>query len=245
MEQRDHRQDRAVVREQVGTRGDEEEGVQQHRAVGVEHALRLARGAGCVAQRAGGILIEVGPRERRRHLGQQTFIAQQAADLAVGRHVLAIGHERVGLDGLEGGLELLDQRQEGQVEEQRRVLGVIGDVGDLLGEQPRIDGVADGADAGDGVVQLEMSIAVPGQRRHPVTRLDAEADQRVGELADALARLRIAVAVDTAFHRVRDDLDVGIDLGCIVDHAGYQQRPIHHQPAQHDLSSLECFVPAE
>ena len=89
---------------------------------------------------------------------------------------------------LSAGFELLDQRQEGQVEEQRGVLGVVGDVGDLLGEQARVDGVADRADAGDGVVELEMAVAVPGQRRHPVAGLDAEPDQRVGEPADALAR---------------------------------------------------------
>ena len=149
--------------------------------------------------------------------------------------MLAVGHQHVGFDGLERGFELFDQRQEGCVEEQRRVLGMVGDVSDLLGEQPGIDGVADGADAGDGVVELEVAVAVPGQRGHPVSRLDAEPDQRIGEPADALAGSAVAVAVEAAFHGLRNDLDVGIDLGCIVDHAGNQQRPIHHQPAQHGL----------
>jgi hypothetical protein len=35
----------------------------------------------------------------------------------------------------------LDQRQEGQVEEQRPVLGVVGDPGDLLRVQARVDRV--------------------------------------------------------------------------------------------------------
>ena len=137
VEQRDDRQDRAVVREQVGARGDQEEGVQHHRAVGIEHALGLACRARRVAERAGGVLVELGPGEGRRHLRQQPLVAEQPAHLAVGRHVLAVGHQHVGLDGLERGRDLLDQRQEGRVEEQRRVLGMVGDVGDLLGEQPR------------------------------------------------------------------------------------------------------------
>ena len=233
MEQRDDGQDRAVVREQVGTRGDEEEGVQHHRAVGIEHALGLARGARRVAERAGGVLVELGPREGRRHLGQQALVAEQAAHLAVGRHVLAVRHQHVGLDGLESGGDLLDQRQEGRIEEQRRVLGVVGDVGDLLGEQPRVDGVADGADAGDGVVELEVAVAVPGQRRDPVAGLDAEPDQRVRQPADALARLGVAVAMEAAFDGLGHHLHVGIDVGRKVDHARDQQRPVHHHSAQH------------
>ena len=159
--------------------------------------------------------------------------------------MLAIGHEHVGLDGLERGRELLDQRQKRQIEEQRRVLRVVGDVGDLLGEQARVDGVADGADAGDGVVELEVAVAVPGQRRHAVARLDAEADESVGEPADALARLCVAVAVHAALNGLGDHLNVGEDICGEVDHAGNQQRPIHHQPAQHGRSSLVCLFAAE
>ena len=78
-----------------------------------------------------------------------------------------------------------------------------------------------------------MAVAVPGQRRHPVARLDAEPDQGVGQPADALARLGVAVAVQAALHGLRDHLHVGIDFGGVVDHARDQQRPVHHHPAQH------------
>jgi hypothetical protein len=119
---------------------------------------------------------------------------------------------------------------------------VVGDIGDLLGKQARVDGVADGADAGDGEVELEVAVAVPGERRHPVARLDAEANQGIGQAADALARLGIAVAVQAAFHGLRHHLDIGIDFGGVVDHAGDQQRPVHHHAAQHGRISLVCFV---
>src|SRR3546814_6351294 len=62
--------------------------------------------------------------------------------------------------------QLLDQWRKRQVEKQHLVFGVIDDPRDLLGEQPRIDRVKHIAAAGDRVVQLEMPIAVPGQRRH-------------------------------------------------------------------------------
>ena len=233
VEQRHDRQDPAVVGEQVGARGDQEERVQHHAAVGVEHAFGLAGGARGVAQRAGGVLVELRPFRQRVHLVEQALVAEQAAELPARRHVLAVGHEHVGLDALQRRRELLHQRQEGEVEEQRRVAGVVGDVGDLLLEQARVDGVADGADAGDGVVELEVAVAVPGEGRHPVARLDAEADERVGEPADALARGAVAVAVQAAFDGLGDDLHIGVDLGRVVDHARHQQRPIHHQPAQH------------
>ena len=55
----------------------------------------------------------------------------------------------------------------------------------------------------------------------------------------------VAVAVDATFHGLRYDLDVGIDLGGVVDHARDQQRPVHHHPAQHGRILLVCFVPEE
>src|SRR5262249_20413283 len=90
-----------------------------------------------------------------------------------------------------------------------------------------------GADAGDGVVEFEVAIAIPCQGRHAVARFDTKADQSICQLADALAGLGVPVAVDAAFYRVRDNLHVGVDVGGVVDHAGNEQRSIHHQPAQH------------
>jgi hypothetical protein len=51
---------------------------------------------------------------------------------------------------------------------------VVGDVGDLLRKQARIDGVADGGDAGDGVIDLEVAMAIPGQGADAVLGLDAQ-----------------------------------------------------------------------
>ena len=72
--------------------------------------------------------------------------------------------------------QLLHQRQEHRIDEQPGVLGVVDDEGDLLREQARIDGVADRADAGDAVVELEMAVVVPGERRDAIADADVELD---------------------------------------------------------------------
>ena len=69
----------------------------------------------------------------------------------------------------------LDQRQEGQVEEQDLVFGMVGDPDDLVGMQARVERVQHRARAGDRVVQLQVAVAVPGQRGDAVAELDAAA----------------------------------------------------------------------
>ena len=68
------------------------------------------------------------------------------------------------------GGDLLDDRHEGQVDEQRLVLGVVHDPGDLVGEQPRVERVVDAAHAHDAVPGLDMARRVPGERRDAVAR---------------------------------------------------------------------------
>ena len=76
---------------------------------------------------------------------------------------------------------------------------MVDDVGDLLVEQPRVDGVADRAHAGDGVVELEVAIAVPGQRADPVAWRDAQPLEHPGEPAGTPLRLAVGVAVPRPF----------------------------------------------
>lgn len=81
----------------------------------------------------------------------------------------AIGHHDIGVDRLELGRELADQRREGHIEEQHPVLGVVDDVDDLLGEEPRVDGVHDRPGARHAEVQRQVAIAVPRECRDPVS----------------------------------------------------------------------------
>ena len=56
----------------------------------------------------------------------------------------------------ERGGDLLVERQERAVDEDHLVLGVVDDVGQLIGEQPDVEGVQDPPGARRGEVQLEV-----------------------------------------------------------------------------------------
>jgi hypothetical protein len=56
----------------------------------------------------------------------------------------------------------LGLREKREVDEHKRVLGVVQDPGDLFGVQARIDRMTDGADAGDGVEDFQMAVGAAG-----------------------------------------------------------------------------------
>ena len=85
----------------------------------VQNSFGVARRARGVAERAGRILVEHRPGVVRRTLLDQVFIAQQVVNAGVFRHVGVIGHGDERLDRLAAAGDGLDQRQEGQVENQK------------------------------------------------------------------------------------------------------------------------------
>ena len=88
------------------------------------------------------------------------------------RHMGAVGQNDVALNRRQTVGEPLHQRHKGQVDQHDPVFGVVHDPGDLLGEEPGIDGVVDRAGADDAIPGFEMAIAVPGQRRDAIAELD-------------------------------------------------------------------------
>ncbi len=97
------------------------------------------------------------------------------------------------------GRHRFDQGQESQVEQQDLVFGMVGDIGDLLRMQARIDRMQHGAGTGHGVVGFHMAVAIPRQRGDAVAHLDAHALQGMGQLAGALAAIAVGIAVQVAF----------------------------------------------
>ena len=65
----------------------------------------------------------------------------------VGRHVRGVGHDDETLHLRQVGLQLLEERHEGEVGEDPLILGMVDDVGELVGEEPRVQRVDDGAAA--------------------------------------------------------------------------------------------------
>ncbi|MNH23618.1 hypothetical protein D3C79_835230 [compost metagenome] len=122
----------------------------------------------------------------------------------------SIGHEHEAGDGRDFVGDGFDQRQEGQVEEEHAVLGVVGNPLHLVGMQARVQRVQHGTRAGYGVVQLHVAIAVPGERADAVTKADAERGERIGQAACALPEVAIGLPMDIAFDPARDDFLVAM-----------------------------------
>ena len=80
-------------------------------------------------------------------------------------------------------LEPLDDRRECAVVEKHAIVGMVGDVDQLLVEQARIDRVDDAAHPDRAIPGDQMVMMVHAERRDPVPALQAHRLERLGELA--------------------------------------------------------------
>ena len=69
------------------------------------------------------------------------------------------------LDGFQPVAQLLDERNEGEIDEKQPVLRVIHDPGDLIGEEARIYRVINAAHSKQPVPDFKVPPVVPGERR--------------------------------------------------------------------------------
>ena len=205
----------------------------------VEHALGLAGGSGRVAEGGCRALVEPGPGKVVVGLLHQLLVAVKGAARRQARrgHVLGVGHHDHGGGAVaEPGDQPLDQRDEGEVDEQDTVLGMVDDVGDLPVEEPRVDGVDHGTHAGDGEVELVVAVAVPGQGADAIARGYAQALEHAGQPAGAPLGITVGVAMARAFDRVADDLRLAVMPGGEGQQRRDQQRLLLHQ-AEHGGTS--------
>ena len=132
--------------------------------------------------------------------------------------MFGVGQHHVLLDRLEPLGELFQDRHESEVDHHHAVLGVIDDPGDLIGKQPRIDGVIDRADAHDAVPGFEVPPGIPSERRHAVAELDAAAVEPLRHPQRAHAQIGVIRGVERAFDRTADDLPPAVlSRGVIED----------------------------
>jgi hypothetical protein len=73
-----------------------------------------------------------------------------------------------------------DHRQEGGIHEQDPVFGMIEYINQLICEQARIDGVANGTDAHDPVPGFHVPVCIPRHGSHAVTGRNTFLVQRLG-----------------------------------------------------------------
>ncbi|MHC2407966.1 hypothetical protein ACVJGC_000557 [Bradyrhizobium diazoefficiens] len=210
-------------------------GLQDRGAVRIDHALGISRRPRGIADGGGGFFVELRPGEAGVVLSsEKLLVAMDVYKLRL-RHPLARGHHDVSLDRLQLRRDRLDDRQRGAVDEQQAVFGVVDDVDELLGKQPRIDGVQHIAHARRGVEHLEMAVGIPGQRADAVALLHAETLQGQRHALDAWESVRIGVAMDVALDLARDDLRLAVIVGGVLDQAADQERHVHHQSLHHFL----------
>ena len=145
----------------------------------VDDALRHARRAARVAHGRGRVLVElrVVPVVRIGRCEQVLVVVLDDDDVLDRRLVL----------------ELLEQRQQRAVDDDRLVAGVRRDVREVGGVEAEVERVQDEAAARDAEVALVVLVVVPGERRDAVAGLEAEILQRDGELLRAPARSRANV----------------------------------------------------
>ena len=119
------------------------------------------------------------------------------------------------------------QRNERGVDDDAAVLGVVDDVGQLLGREPDVEGVQHRAHGGNGEVRLEVALVVPAERADAVPRLDAQPGQGGGELLGPVATsVKVALRLPTFLDG--DRRAVAVDLLAVAEDVSDQERGVLH-----------------
>ena len=227
MKHRHHQQQRFLGGDAEAVHGARGKGVQHRRAVRKEYAFGIAGGPGRVAKRGRRILVEHRPVVFVVLRTDQFLVANEIRDRQRG-HVRPVRHRDEALDRRHRRSQLFDQRCECQVEKQVLVFGVIGNVGDLLGKETRIDRVQHGAHAGHAIVEFHVPIAVPGQRGDAVAPLYAQCRQRPGDALRAGVNIAVRAAVDRSLDRARNNFNAGMKRVGVLDQRRNEQRAVLH-----------------
>mmetsp|Transcript_48350 Transcript_48350/g.115061 ORF Transcript_48350/g.115061 Transcript_48350/m.115061 type:complete len:470 (+) Transcript_48350:449-1858(+) len=216
-----------------GVGGAESPRVEHGRPVREQHSLRVACGAGGVAERGRGCLRQIGPSKRGlRGSIQQVLVAEHVLQVR-DWHVLPVREDDDVLEGLHHGRELRDAREKRQVHKDNLVLRVVRHEDQLLRGHAGVNGVQHRAHARNRKVELHVAVAVPRDRRHARAFLDAELCERVREPHAAPVHLGVAAAVDDGrvLDGARHDLAPAVHLGGVVNQLRHQQRTLLHQAA--------------
>ena len=177
---------------------------------------------------------------------REPLLVRLGIELGVG-HMRGVGQHDDALDRLQLIAKLFDDRKERQVDEEHAVFCVVDDPGDLLGKEPRVDGVIDAAEAEQPVPDLEVPPCVPGKRRGAVAELETVPVEAAGDAPSAGVHLAIVGPVDRPLDRPRDHLAIAVLDRGVVDDLVTKQRPFLHQSAHRSLPRCGDFSlsPAE
>ena len=157
---------------------------------------------------------------------EQRLVADDAG--VVGDVALAVVHH----DDLFHRLERVDHRPEQAhqrpVDEHDLVLGVVGDVCQLVGEQADVEGMQHATRARNGEVELEVTGRVPCERRDACVGREPECVEDAAQPAGALGPRAVRRSL-AAGGRGRGDLFGGEHPLAPVEQVGQGQRVVLHQ----------------
>ena len=176
MEHRHHRQHDAARVKIEQRRLDAGHRMEHGRAVLIEHALGVTRGAAGIAQHARIALVALGP------FGVPVLGSDPVLKLTVVK-------ADVVFDRGPARLHPVDDRLERRIVEQHLIFGVIGDIFQLIVEQSRVDCVEHPAHPDCAVPRDQMAAVVHRQRGDPLARLDPQLTQSLGHLQCIMADL--------------------------------------------------------
>ena len=142
----------------------------------IRDAFRVAGRPRRVAHRGGASFVDLRPREARLLGREQLFVSKDVAGQSTRVAFRRAGHD-VRLDGLEVGCDARKQGNEGIVDDDDLVLGVVDDVRQLVREEPQVQRVHHSAHTRNGEIRLEMLLRVPAERSDAVAGFDAESLQ--------------------------------------------------------------------
>ena len=151
--------------------------------MGVGDSLGAAGGARRVAHGCGLTLIERGPGGRLRVADQLVIRSGPAGASPEWLTTITCSKSRASQDRLQ-------DPNEGLVDDDRTVLRVVDDVGELIGVKARVEGVDDGAHGRDAEVHSEVLGLVPEQRRDAVSGPDAQVAEASGQAPGFLGERR-------------------------------------------------------
>ena len=196
----------------------------------VDHALGLACGAARVTHRRR--LAFIGdPEARWGRSGEQLLVVDDAGIVGNFRSCVATARV-VHDDHMAHGRHLVHQRpqdrQQRTVGEDHFVFGVVGDVGDLFGEQPDVQRVQHPARARRSEVQLEVTVGVPCERRHSARGGDAEVVECAAEAPGPLCPAPVVGALDAGSGCGHDLLVREQRLGAFNERV-QGERLVHHR----------------
>ncbi len=158
--------------------------------MGVDHAPGVAGGARRVAHRRSLVLV-LDPEPGRRAAGQQLLVAQHPR--VVGQlGGAAVVHHHDGAHRAERVQQRPELAEQAPVGEHHFVGGVVGDVGQLVGEQPDVERVQHAPAARCREVHFQVPGGVPAERGDPAVRGYPERVQRAGQPAGAVGPIAVA-----------------------------------------------------